>query len=148
MLSLHITAKVCEFNSRPCRMYLILLYMIKLFSDLWQVNGFLHQLRVRVMVLKPLATIYQLYHCGSTNKTEKFNIDVIVFISIQRHNVTSHWPIFFSIRVSPLIQTISLGEIKEKMSNLLMVVNFIIGENLSTRRKPSICRKSLTNFIT
>jgi len=29
-----------------------------------------------------------------------------------------------------------------------VAVNFIGGGNRSTRRKPQICRKSLTNFIT
>jgi len=30
----------------------------------------------------------------------------------------------------------------------IMAVSFIGGRNRSTRRKPQICRKSLTNFIT
>jgi len=33
----------------------------------------------------------------------------------------SHWPIIFSIGVSPLIRTISLGEIKGKMYELLIL---------------------------
>jgi hypothetical protein len=34
-----------------------------------------------------------------------------VFIGIKHHHVTSKWPIFFSIRFSPLILTISLTEV-------------------------------------
>jgi len=34
------------------------------------------------------------------------------------------------------------------MQKCIVVVSFIDGENLGTRRKPPTCRKSLTNFIT
>jgi len=51
---------------------------------------------------------------------ETFKTDIIVFISIKHHNVMSHWPIFSSIRVTKLILTISLGEIKGKMSTLMI----------------------------
>jgi hypothetical protein len=43
-----------------------------------------------------------------------FKMEVIVFIGIKRHNVTSHWPIISSIRVTKLILTKSLNEIKRK----------------------------------
>ena len=56
---------------------------------------------------------------------ETFKMDVIGFlISIKPQNVTSHWPIFSSIRVNPLILTILLSEIKGKMSNL--PIKFVI----------------------
>jgi hypothetical protein len=46
-----------------------------------------------------------------------FKADV-VFIGIKHHNMTSLRPIISSIRVNPLIMTITLVEIKGKMSNL------------------------------
>jgi hypothetical protein len=36
----------------------------------------------------------------------------------------------------------------QQYSSYIMAVSFIDGGNQSTRRKPLICRKSLTNFIT
>ena len=50
-----------------------------------------------------------------------FKTDAIVFICIKRHNVISHLPIYSNIRASTLILTISLSEIKEKMSNLVLI---------------------------
>ena len=38
--------------------------------------------------------------------------DIILFIGIKRHNVTSEWPICFNISVSALMLPISLSEIK------------------------------------
>ena len=51
---------------------------------------------------------------------ETFNTNYIVFIDNAIMCLTSHWPIISSIRVSSLILTISLCEIKEKMSKLLI----------------------------
>ena len=48
------------------------------------------------------------------------------FIGIKRHNVTSYWSIFFSIRLTKLILTISLNEIKGKMFNLLIMTSIIL----------------------
>jgi hypothetical protein len=62
---------------------------------------------------KSLQTIY----------VETFKMDVIIFIGIKRHNVTSPWPILTKIRVTKLTLTISLCEIKEQMSNLQIVAN-------------------------
>jgi len=36
----------------------------------------------------------------------------------------------------------------QKHFSYIMAVSFVVGENRSTRRKPTTCRKSLTNFIT
>ena len=50
--------------------------------------------------------------------------DKCCFFCIKCHHVMSHWPIFSSIKVSPMILTISLSEIKGKMSNLPIKCNF------------------------
>lgn len=49
-------------------------------------------------------------------------IDIIVFICFATIDLTSQWQIIFSVRVSSAILTISLGEIKQKMSILPMNV--------------------------
>ena len=52
-----------------------------------------------------------------------FKNDVIIFISIKGHNVTSCWMIFSSIRAGPLIWTIWLNKIIGKISNLQIKLN-------------------------
>jgi hypothetical protein len=49
---------------------------------------------------------------------ETFKNVIISFTGIKCHNVMLHWVIFSRIRVIPLILTISLHEIKGKMSDL------------------------------
>jgi hypothetical protein len=39
----------------------------------------------------------------------KLDISIVFFIGIKRHNVTSHWHTFSSIRVTMLIPTTALG---------------------------------------
>ena len=50
-----------------------------------------------------------------------FKTKVTVFISNIIMCLTSHWQIIFKIRISSLIQTISPGEIKGKMSKLSII---------------------------
>jgi hypothetical protein len=57
--------------------------------------------------------------------------DDVVFISIKHHNMTSLRPIISSIRVNPLIMTITLVEIKGKMSNLPKVESIYLEPVLS-----------------
>lgn len=56
---------------------------------------------------------------------ETFKSGVIIFISIKRHNVTSYRQMFSSIRVSPMIPTLSLSEIKEKTVQITDTTDFL-----------------------
>jgi hypothetical protein len=54
---------------------------------------------------------------------EMFKTDVIVFTGNVILYLTSHWQIIVNIRVSSLILTISLRDIKGKMPNLAIIYN-------------------------
>jgi hypothetical protein len=57
---------------------------------------------------------------------ETFKIDVIVFISIKRHNVASHWPIFSSVLVTKLVLAISHQRSYIKPTNQRRSVQILI----------------------
>jgi hypothetical protein len=60
-------------------------------------------------------------------------LDVIIFIDIKHRNIRLNWPIFTSIRVSLLMLTISLTEIKEKMSNTSIQINIYVHKKILLR---------------
>jgi hypothetical protein len=68
---------------------------------------------------------------------ETFKIDVIVFISIKRHNATSHWPIFSSILVTKLMLAISHQRSYIKLTNQRWSFQILIYCKPSIRREMS-----------
>jgi hypothetical protein len=58
----------------------------------------------------------RLFHCLTSHDKRKSQINSIM-------DLTSHWSIIFSIRLSPLILIISLSEIKWKMHILQIIVD-------------------------
>jgi hypothetical protein len=68
---------------------------------------------------------------------ETFKIDVIVFISIKRHNATSHWPIFSSILVTELMLGISHQRSYIKLTNQRWSFQILIYCKPSIRREMS-----------
>jgi hypothetical protein len=68
-----------------------------------------------------------------------FKANIIVFIGYIIKYLTSHRPIIFSIRVSSMILTISLGEIKEskivQSTNKMLYILVKISENYFKKKK-------------
>ena len=80
------------------------------------VNPFIMKNKWMNCSLYLLTKWYTLYHCG---------LSPTYSITEVTTHLTSHWLIIFSIRVSSLLLTISLGEIKGEMYKLL-ITNHII----------------------
>ena len=80
------------------------------------VNPFIMKNKWMNCSLYLLTKWYTLYHCG---------LSPTYSITEVTTHLTSHWLIIFSIRVSSLLLTISLGEIKREMYKLL-ITNHII----------------------
>ena len=80
----------------------------------------LYRIMAALKVEKDLITSFAVSQIGQAviMYAENFKNVIISFTGIKCHNVMLHWVIFSRIRVIPLILTISLHEIKGKMSDL------------------------------